>query len=188
MNFLLHYLHISFVTFRLAIPISLLVLALLLLAGWAFSFFFDPVPVLPPVPVSVFFAVLVLLFLLLMAVDRIHLFSLVFAKLIILLFLKTANVRPNWPSRGRRLGHLLLWRPRGAATSPVPAAETHLKLILCCKPYKNKKHCIQMNSPVDAPGPPGTAVAFRGSLGSFFRLFLLSPVSVGFLGKSNQTG
>lgn len=32
------------------------------------------------------------------------------------------------------------------------------------------------HSPTNAPGPPGTAVAFWGSLGSFLGLFLLPPV------------
>lgn len=57
------YLNVSFLTVRLAVSISLLVLAFFLLTGGAFSFVSAPVPVLPPLSIPVLLTILILLLL-----------------------------------------------------------------------------------------------------------------------------
>ncbi len=61
------YLYISFLTIRLAVPISFLVFALL--AAGAFPLIPAPVPVLPPVSISLLLTLLVLLFFFLVTVK-----------------------------------------------------------------------------------------------------------------------
>lgn len=62
-------LNVSFLAVRLAVSISLFVLALLLLTGGTFSFVSAAVPVLPPFSIAVLLTVLVLLLLLLVTVN-----------------------------------------------------------------------------------------------------------------------
>lgn len=100
-------LNISFLTVRLALPLSLLVFVLL--AAGTFSFVSAPVPVLPPFSVPVLLTLLVLLFLFLVTVNRIKLH---FCPRLTRLFCFPATFSEKWTNskhRHVRLKLLVKW-------------------------------------------------------------------------------